>query len=58
MDLIDETGRLVGLHQLEENKPFARLMHFIKTNVSPLYQKILSSLAKKVKVFELDRFDP
>ena len=34
MDLIDETGRLVGLHQLELNKPFARLMHFIKTNVS------------------------
>ena len=34
MDLIDETGRLVGLHQLEESKPFDRLMHFIKTNVS------------------------
>ena len=34
MDLIDETGRLVGLHQLEQNKPFARLLHFIKTDVS------------------------
>ena len=58
MDLIDETGRLVGLHQLEQNKPFARLIQFIKTNVSPLYHKMLSSLAKKVKVFVLNRFDP
>ena len=56
MDLIDETGRLVGLHQLEQNKPFARLMNFIKTNVSIRFTGSLTSgYAIYLRIWNSDR---